>query len=38
MNHYLTHLIADIHLAATRVPQSKIPAGTFDPDYMIIFE
>ena len=38
MNNYLTQLISDMHQAAARVPQSKIPAGTFDPDYMIIFE
>lgn len=33
MNLYLTQLITDMHLAATRVPKSKIPEGTFDPDY-----
>ena len=33
MNHYLAHLISDMHLAATRVPKSKIQTGTFDPDY-----
>lgn len=38
MNHYLTQLISDMHLAATRVPKSKIPEGTFDPDYMMELE
>lgn len=33
MNNYLTQLISDMHLAARRVPKSKIPEGTFDPDY-----
>ena len=33
MHHYLAQLIADMHEAATRVPQSKVPEGTFDPDY-----
>jgi hypothetical protein len=33
MDNYLAHLIDDMHQAVTRVPQSKIPEGTFDPDY-----
>lgn len=33
MHHYLAQLIADMHQAALRVPKSKIPEGTFDPDY-----
>jgi hypothetical protein len=33
MNNYLAQLISDMHLAARRVPKSKIPKGTFDPDY-----
>jgi hypothetical protein len=27
-----------MHLAATRVPQSRIPEGEFDPDYMMELE
>ncbi len=38
MNHYLTQLISDMHLAATRVPKSKIQEGTFDPNYMMALE
>lgn len=38
MNHYLAQLSADMHLAATRVPKSKIPEGEFDPDYMMELE
>ena len=38
MQNYLTHLISDMHLAATRVPKSKIPEVTFDPDYMMELE
>lgn len=34
MQKYLNQLIEDMHLAATRVPLSKIPEGTFDADYM----
>jgi hypothetical protein len=30
---YLNQLIDDMHVSATRVPKSKIPEGTFDPDY-----
>jgi len=33
IQHYLDQLIADMHQAAQRVPTSKIPEGTFDPDY-----
>ena len=38
MQNYLNQLIEDMHLSATRVPQSKIPEGTFDPDYMMELE
>lgn len=38
MNHYLAHLISDMQAAATRVPKSRIPEGTFDPDYMMELE
>jgi hypothetical protein len=38
MQNYLTHLIFDMHLAAARVPQSRIPEGEFDPDYMLELE
>ncbi len=31
MNNYLAQLISVMHLAARRVPKSKIPKGTFDP-------
>jgi hypothetical protein len=33
MQNYLNQLIADMHQSALRVPKSKIPEGTFDPDY-----
>ena len=33
IQHYLDQLIADMHQAVQRVPLSKIPDGTFDPDY-----
>jgi hypothetical protein len=38
MQHYLTHLISDMHQAAGQVPQSRIPEGEFDPDYMLELE
>ena len=38
MQNYLNQLIEDMHLAATRLPQPKIPEGTFDPDYMMELE
>lgn len=38
MQNYLTHLISDMHQAAVRVPQSRIPEGEFDPDYMLELE
>jgi hypothetical protein len=38
MNNYLTQLITDMHLAARRVPKSRISEGTFDPDYMMELE
>ena len=38
MQSYLNQLIEDMHLSATRVPQSKIPEGTFDEDYMMELE
>lgn len=38
MQKYLNQLIEDMHLAATRVPISKIPEGTFDADYMMELE
>ena len=33
VQHYLDQLVDDMHLAAKRVPLSRIPYGTFDPDY-----
>ena len=33
MQTYLSQLITDMHQSATHVPQSRIPEGTFDPDY-----
>lgn len=38
MNHYLSHLISDMHHAAARVPKSRIPEGEFDPDHMLELE
>jgi len=38
MQNYLNQLIEDMHLAATRVPQSKIPEDEFDEDYMMELE
>lgn len=38
MQHYLDQLIEDMHLAAAQVPPSKIPEGTFDPEYMLELE
>ena len=38
MQNYLAHLISDMRQAATRVPQSRIPEGEFDPDYMLELE
>lgn len=38
MHNYLAQLIPDMHLAAMRVPKSRIPEGTFDPDYMMELE
>jgi len=38
MQKYLNQLIEDMRLAATRVPQSKVPEGTFDEDYMMELE
>lgn len=38
MKTYLDQLIADMHYSATQVPQSKIPEGEFDPDYMMELE
>jgi hypothetical protein len=38
MQNYLEQLIADMRSSATRVPQSPIPNGTFDPDYMLELE
>ena len=33
MQTYLSQLITDMHQATMHVPQSRIPEGTFDPDY-----
>ncbi|MBW6536425.1 MAG: hypothetical protein K0B11_15555 [Mariniphaga sp.] len=38
MQNYLVHLISDMRQAAGRVPQSRIPDGEFDPDYMLELE
>jgi hypothetical protein len=38
METYIAQIITDMHLSATRVPKSKIPEGTFDPDYMMELE
>lgn len=38
LQNYLNQLIEDMHQAAKRVPKSKIPEGTFDPDYMMELE
>lgn len=38
MQKYLNQLIEDMRLASLRVPQSKIPDGEFDPDYMMELE
>ena len=38
LQHYLEQLIADMHLAAGRVPKSPIPDGVFDPDYQDMLE
>lgn len=38
MDNYLTQLIEDMHIAATRVPQSRVPEGEFDADYMMELE
>jgi len=38
MQNYLSHLISDMRQAAAGVPKSKIPEGTFDPDYMMELE
>lgn len=38
MNHYLAQLISDMHLAAGRVPLSRVAQGEFDPDYVLELE
>ena len=38
MQNYLSQLIADMHLSAEKVPQSRIPVGEFDPEYMMELE
>ena len=38
LQNYLDQLIADMHLAAGRVPKSPIPDGVFDPDYQDMLE
>ncbi len=38
MQKYLSQLIADMHKSAEKVPQSRIPVGEFDPEYMMELE
>jgi len=38
MQNYLIQLITDLHKSAEKVPQSRIPEGEFDPEYMMELE